>query len=56
MAHLPEKPSSAIPKGPPPTALGTEDLTVGTGAEAPAGRTVGQAFSFPLGAGRVIAG
>jgi len=77
MAHLPEKPSVTIPDGPPPTDLGTEDLAVGMGAEATAGRTVdvhyvgvawstkrqfdaswdhGQPFSFPLGAGRVIAG
>ncbi len=71
------KPDVTIPATPPPTALKTEDLVVGTGAEAVAGKTVevhyvgiswstkkqfdaswdrGGAFSFPLGAGRVIKG
>ncbi len=72
-----EKPDVTIPDGPPPADLGTEDLTLGTGAEATPGKTVdvhyvgvswstkkefdaswgrGSAFSFALGAGRVIKG
>jgi len=35
-----EKPEVTIPDGPPPFALGTEDLVVGTGAEATTGKTV----------------
>ena len=71
------KPHVEIPEGPPPTELVVEDLTVGDGPEAVAGRTCtmqyvgvswstgeqfdaswdrGQPFSFPLGAGQVIAG
>jgi peptidylprolyl isomerase len=71
------KPDVTVPATPPPIALKTEDLVVGTGAEAVAGKTVevhyvgvswstkkqfdaswdrGGAFSFPLGAGRVIKG
>ena len=74
---MPDKPSVTIPEGAPPSDLGSEDLTVGTGAEAIAGKTVdvhyvgvswstkqqfdaswdrGNAFSFPLGGGRVIKG
>lgn len=73
----PEKPTVEIPLSPPPRELVVEDLTVGEGEEATAGRDVevhyvgvawstGQQFdaswdrqapfSFPLGAGRVIAG
>lgn len=40
MAHVPDKPEVPIPDGAPPTALAKEDLVVGTGAEATAGRTV----------------
>jgi len=40
MAHVPDKPEVTIPEGAPPTALAKEDLVVGTGAEATAGRTV----------------
>ncbi len=71
------KPDVTIPSGPPPDDLVTEELVIGTGAEATAGKTVdvhyvgvawstkqqfdaswdrGGAFSFPLGAGRVIKG
>jgi peptidylprolyl isomerase len=71
------KPDVSIPAGAPPDELKIEDLTVGTGAEATAGKTVdvhyvgvgwstkkqfdaswdrGGAFSFQLGAGRVIKG
>jgi peptidylprolyl isomerase len=71
------KPDVTVPATPPPTTLKTEDLVIGTGAEAVAGKTVevhyvgvswstkkqfdaswdrGGAFSFPLGAGRVIKG
>src|SRR5258708_34571537 len=71
------RPESPIPAGAPPDDLKIEDLTVGTGAEATAGKTVdvhyvgvgwstqkqfdaswdrGSAFSFQLGAGRVIKG
>ena len=71
------KPDVTIPAGAPPDELKSEDLTVGTGAEATAGKTVdvhyvgvswstkqqfdaswdrGGAFSFQLGAGRVIKG
>lgn len=71
------KPDVTIPAGAPPDDLKVEDLVVGTGAEATAGKTVdvhyvgvawstkqqfdaswdrGSAFSFPLGAGRVIKG
>ena len=35
-----EKPTVSIPEGAPPTDLGIEDITEGTGAEATAGRTV----------------
>ena len=34
------KPTVTIPDGPPPADLATEDLTVGTGAEATPGKTV----------------
>ena len=34
------KPDVAIPAGPPPADLAVEDLVVGTGAEATAGKTV----------------
>jgi peptidylprolyl isomerase len=34
------KPEVRIPAGPPPQELGSEDLAVGTGAEATAGKTV----------------
>lgn len=34
------KPSVTIPDGPPPADLATEDLTLGTGAEATPGKTV----------------
>jgi peptidylprolyl isomerase len=71
------KPDVIIPAGSPPEELKIEDLTVGTGVEATAGKTVdvhyvgvgwstkkqfdaswdrGGAFSFQLGAGRVIKG
>ena len=71
------KPEVPIPTGAPPDVLKVEDLTVGTGPEATAGKTVdvhyvgvawstkkqfdaswdrGSAFSFQLGAGRVIKG
>jgi len=40
MAHVPDKPEVTIPEGAPPAALAKEDLVVGTGAEATAGRTV----------------
>lgn len=35
-----EKPTVSIPEGEPPTDLGIEDITEGTGAEATAGQTV----------------
>jgi peptidylprolyl isomerase len=38
---VPTKPDVTIPAGPPPPALVTEDLVVGTGAEATSGSTVG---------------
>ena len=40
IAYVPDKPEVTIPEGAPPTALAKEDLVVGTGAEATAGRTV----------------
>ena len=40
MATKPTKPTVTIPDGPPPADLATEDLTVGTGAEATPGKTV----------------
>jgi len=35
-----DKPEITIPDGPPPTELGTEDLVMGSGAEATTGKTV----------------
>ncbi|MDQ3097782.1 MAG: FKBP-type peptidyl-prolyl cis-trans isomerase [Chloroflexota bacterium] len=40
MAYVLDKPEVTIPEGAPPTALAKEDLVVGTGGEAAAGRTV----------------
>ncbi len=77
MSENATKPAVTIPAGAPPDDLKVEDLTVGTGSEATAGKTVdvhyvgvgwstqkqfdaswdrGSAFSFQLGAGRVIKG